>query len=82
VPRLAEHVAGEKRLLGTRTPEVHSILDRFYHPHHHVGVPKDIAETVELFEKLIPGRGGRVAALHMFMDWGFVREEDWKKSRS
>jgi hypothetical protein len=81
VPRLAEHVTGERRILGSRTPEVHVILDRYYHPHHHVGSPVDLARTVKAFEQLIPGRGGNVAALHMFMDWGFIIESDWRRKR-
>lgn len=81
MPSLPKHLRAERRLLGTSTPEVHQVLDRFLHDHHHRGEPRNLARTVALFGQLLGLRAERVAILHMFQDWGIIREKDWKAGK-
>lgn len=77
MPSLKEHLKASERLLGTKNPLVHQILD----------FPKPVREhryrhnpsTVLLIKELLGDEAKKEAWLHLFLDWGIVDKYDFKK---
>ena len=72
MPSLKRHLKASKELLGTANPLVHQILDspspKLEHRYRHN------PHTVEEIGKLLGEDAEREAWLHIFMDWGLVKE--------
>lgn len=82
MPSRREHLRASKKLLGTANPWVHSLIDlpspkkehRYRHSPETVRLIVELLGTDENLKKEIRREGW----LHLFMDWGWVDETDYK----
>jgi hypothetical protein len=78
VPNRKEHLRAERKLLGSKTPLVHILLDsaikQYGYQHRYL---THNAEFIKLIEQCLGKDAKRTAIIHILQDWKCIRKGDY-----
>jgi len=81
MPNRREHIKCAKRLLGSATPVVHTILDqniRLFGGRQHRYFTHNL-DTINSIGILLGPQARKEAILHIIQDWGLIQKQDYAK---